>query len=255
MTIRSYDDVIRCNSSYGGAILPLYGESQATATALTTTSNVIARAGWLPTTPSSFGSGITSFIPTMVSYASSTASSAMLVARLVDMGSLNLSTNVFTDGSAMPTRTYLGTSRPMVSSVILEVTTVLNATPGSITVTYVDQDGNTAEAGSAMALAASAPVNSVGWYILNSGDVGVRDITLMAQSGGTSPTGVVKAWGVIPISFVSCAPGGTPSAEDLLVSSFNPVRLGTSEELGVFFVGATAVARGTSGSMYVVAED
>lgn len=72
------------------------------------------------------------------------------------------------------------------------VTTALGATAHNITVTYVDQDGNAAEAGSAQAVRVSSAVNTVPFtapkwfYYLNAADTGLRSITNIALSAASS---------------------------------------------------------------------
>ena len=203
---------------------------------------VSPRLGYIETLPSTFETGVTSYIPTEISLNSSTAMPAM-ICEMIDMGNLNISTNVFTDGSAAPTRTYLGTSRQLPMQLWIECTTALNATPGSMSFTYVDQDNNTAEASSSLALVASATVGSGSMAQLNSNDWGVLDITTASRTGGTSPTGVIKFWGLIPITYIlpGSAFGGSngSAATDIFPESGNFVRLGTSTQLGVVSLGTT----------------
>jgi hypothetical protein len=198
------------------------------------------RLGYIESVPSSLETGVTAYIPTEITLNSSTSMPAMLC-EMIDMGSLNLGTNTFTDGSASPTRTYLGTSRALPVQLWIECTTAANATPGNITFTYVDQDNNTAEASTSQAVTASATRGSGSFGTLNSTDWGVLDITAAAQSGGTSPTGVLKFWGVIPISYI--LPGALASAAtDILPESGNFTRLGSSAQLGVISLGTTTAA-------------
>jgi hypothetical protein len=141
----------------------------------------------------------------------------------------------------MPTVTELGTSRVMASAVIAEVTTALNATPGSLQITYTDQDGNTSQSNTAVALTASAVVGTCAFVNLAAGDTGVRDISAATRSAGTTPTGVIKFWGLVPIALVSTALGDNPEKMNLITQNFNPIRLGAGDVVRVFpTVSATA---------------
>jgi hypothetical protein len=164
-------------------------------------------------------SGVTSYIPTELYVQTSVNTGYLLLfGELIDLGSLDISTNTFTDGNAMPTRTVFNTSTALSSPIIMEVEVALNATPGSIAVTYVDEDGNTAETTTAQAMTASSTVGSFAVITLNTGDYAARDITGAARSGGTTPTGTVRFWGIVPIVFVATGNGSTSNgvAYDLI---------------------------------------
>ena len=86
--------------------------------------------------------------------------------------------------TGVPTRYQTSALAPG-NFITARVTLILDATATNITITYVDQDGNTAEAGSAQAIdvATGFSVNEVPFvqpqwfYNLNAGDTGVRNIT------------------------------------------------------------------------------
>lgn len=174
-----------------------------------------------------------------------------LLAELINLGSLACSTNVFTDGSAMPTETELGVSRVKSSPILVEVTTTLSGTPGNLTVTYVDQDGNAAEAGSAQALTASA--DGCSFYQLNSGDIGARDITTASVS--LTGAGVLKFWGLIPIVATVVATGSAWGSENMVTNVINPRRIFDAKTIGVLQFGATNVAAGLLGSLLWVGDN
>lgn len=232
MSLQTYNDFI--NRVGGNFTLeePIYGDLSVgtTTTALGGINGTYQLNGYsrtLPTLPS----GVTAYIPTRVSLIGS-ATYAYMLCKAINMGSLDLATPTFTDGAAFPTVTELGVSRQTSGAIFMEVTTALNSAPGSITVTYVDQDGNTAETTTAQALAASSVTGSAGWILLNSPDWGVRDITTATRTGGTTPTGVVKFWGLIPIAFLTSVSGF--DFRNLLTHSFNPIRLGAGDNIRLF---------------------
>jgi len=99
--------------------------------------------------------GVAAYIPLALNFASSLSTGILMIAKCIDLGHLDISGPTFTDGSAMPTVTELGSSRQVGGGVMCEVTTALNATPGNMTVTYKDQDGNGTETTTSTALGAS----------------------------------------------------------------------------------------------------
>lgn len=199
------------------------------------------RIGYIESNPSSFETGVTAYMPTEINMSSSTGMPAVFC-EMIDMGSLNLGTNTFTDGAAAPTRTYLGTSRQLPMQLWIECTTALNATPGNVTFTYVDQDNNTAEASTSQAATASATRGSGSFATLNSTDWGVLDITTASQSGGTTPSGVIKFWGLIPISYFFINVNNIVSTIDIFPENGNFTRLGSSAQLGLISFGTTTAS-------------
>lgn len=194
--------------------------------------------------PTPLPTGVTAYIPTRLLQQTST-NYGFIWARLVNLGNLDLAAPTFTDGSAFPSVTEAGVSRSESGPILAEVTTVLNATPGSITVTYVDQDGNTAEATASHTLTASAAVGTCGFMGLVAGDWSARDITTATRTGGTTPTGVITFWGVRMLC-VSCLPAanGELRQENLLTSAFCPQRLAAGDVLNVIGVGAAGIKTG-----------
>jgi hypothetical protein len=77
-----------------------------------------------------------------------------------------------------------------------DVTTTLAAVASNVTITYVDDAGNTAEAGTAQALrtgaaAGTSPFTAPEWYYrLNAGDRGVQKMTSFQLSAAISPGAV-----------------------------------------------------------------
>jgi hypothetical protein len=255
MALTTYDQFIdRIADGYGG--VELFDGEVPTATTATLLSGLnggqnVAGMRTLPTLPS----GVTAYIPTAVSISATTLTS-YLVAKVISLGSIDISgaSGTFTDGSSMPTITELGTSRTTCSAVIAEVTTALNATPGSLSITYVDQDGNSAEATTAQTLTASAAAGTTGYVILNAGDIGVQDITTAVRSAGTTPTGVIKFWGVVPIVSISTGNVDIPEKANLLTQFFNPIRLGAGDVIRVFPV-LTATTKRVFGMINFIGED
>lgn len=154
--------------------------------------------------PSPLPNSLTTLYPTVVSLYGTNGT--FLFVKLIRLGSLDIGANVFTadatTAGVMPTMTELGVSRTIHSALFVVVTTTCNASAGSITVTYTDQDGNAAETTTAQVVTVSSVAGSVGQVILNAADLGARSVTAMARSSGTM-TGVIDIYGFIPITTFS----------------------------------------------------
>jgi len=254
-TLSSHDGFIsRIGAGYS-ALEIIDGETAATTSSLLPSCAFTMQAGPVLKAFPSLAGGNTAYVVTRMSLFGTTAEQNYIVARVINLGSLNISTPTFTDGDPMPTVTELGVSRVMASAVIVEVTTILNSNPGSITITYTDQDGNTGQTSSSQALTASAAVGTCGFISLLAGDTGVRDITAASRTGGTTPTGVVKFWGLVPLGIIQI-----PLTTITEVRSFegphyfNPVRHGAGDQIKLFNMGS-AVAKRATGVYSIVAQD
>jgi len=257
MAITLYNQYLSRTSSNFDSQEHFYADIQTTTVNLGGTVLAIQRAGSMVAMPNPLPTGVTAYIPTMVTGVSSLTTLTFLVGKLINLGSIDISgaSGTFTAGNAMPTKTELGVSRQVWSPLIIEVTTGLNATPGTLTVTYKDQDGNAAEAASAVSLGASAPVFSSGIVPLNTGDIGVTQITNATRGAGTTPTGVVQFWGMSdPIALFPANPAlNGPAVANLMTSAFHPVRLGAGDQIGVFIIGSNAT-KSTFGFISFVGE-
>jgi len=235
MPIRAYNVLISQIGAGYWLQQPLWGEVANTPIIMGGNNLQIVRLGETKALPNPLPTDVTAYLVTRISAAQSSAGS-LLLGKLINLGSLDISgaSGTFTDGSAMPTITELGTSNITASAVFVEVTTALSGAPGSFTITYVDQDGNAAETTTAQALGASAPVRSGGWVVLNSPDWGARDITAAARSGGTTPTGTIKFWGMIPLTILPGTTSNVVWSENLLTGTFSLPRLGAGDMIGGF---------------------
>lgn len=180
---------------------------------------------------------------------SSTAQGTALM--LVDnlwAASFNYATNGSVAVTGVPTRYQTATTAPG-NFMSGDVTTVLGATAQNVTITYVDQDGNAAEAAAAMAIRVSSAVNTIphtapAWFIpLNAADTGLRNITNFNLSAANS--GFVDRMIAHPIAIL---PGvglvGQPFILDGINSAFNLERIYNGAALGLleWFKSATAAA-------------
>lgn len=112
-----------------------------------------------------------------------------------------------------------------------EVTTALSATAHNITVTYVDDAGNSAEAATVYAAPVSAAANRIplvspNWFLpLNSGDRGARYLTNIAQSTITSVTGISNFFVGHPLAFLPCPVANLLFPFDWIYRKFGPKRV------------------------------
>lgn len=120
--------------------------------------------------------------------------------------------------NGVPTR-YTGTAAAG-NFFSLEVTTVMSATATNLTVTYVDQAGNAAEAAAANALTVSSAVNRIPLPTpryavpLNASDTGLRNVTNIQSSGAN--TGVANMFIGHPIAVFPCPLANFPAPLDLV---------------------------------------
>lgn len=176
------------------------------------------------------GAGDTLHITTITAQATA-VSSLLLFDCLWDM-TYNHATALSTavDAANRPTR-YQTSSLAAGNFVSGEITTALSATAHNLTVTYVDQDNNTAEAAATYAAPVSAvvgrtPTVAGQWFVpLNAGDTGARYITNIAQSTITSVTGVTTWFVGHPLSLVPIPIANMPFIFDGINSAFNLERV------------------------------
>ncbi|HET9708380.1 MAG TPA: hypothetical protein VFP39_08755, partial [Gemmatimonadales bacterium] len=140
------------------------------------------------------------------------------------------STSTAIDSANRPDRFQTAGTAPG-SFIGTEITTALSATAHNITVTYVDDAGNTAEAAAAYAAAASAvalrantPAGT--WFVtLNSPDQGARYLTNIAQSTTASVTGTSTFFIGHPHCLVPIPIANVPFIFDGINSAFNLERI------------------------------
>jgi hypothetical protein len=253
MAIATFDDIVNRIGGGFGAWQPLWGEGATGGNPLGGNNMAYGRLAWTMLPPSLPG-GVTDYFIASAFLTSTIGIQPAMLAKLVNFGSLNISTNVFTDGSTMPNVAELGNAAAIVAGpVFMEVTTILNGTPGSITITYTNQAGTGGQVSVSQALTATTPVRVGGMITLAAGDTGVRDITAAARTGGTTPTGVIKFYGVIPIGMFGPFQNSSLTMRNLLTSGFHPYKVGASDEIGVIGMsGSSFSSRQTVGGIYLV---
>jgi hypothetical protein len=174
------------------------------------------------------------FIPTRAWAAAATAGTETLIGGALSMGSFNVSTNAFTDGSSVAAPRSFG-------RLIGCVTTVMSATATTITVTYTDDQGNTGNTTTGVAFAASSPVGNCYDFPLATTtgqmrDNGVRDVT--AVSDTAAPTGVVELFG-----FNTTLDARAPTANVIEWSTSDIGQIANPEQMMILFKQAATTAQ------------
>jgi hypothetical protein len=113
------------------------------------------------------------------------------IVKLKKFGTYNIGTQTFTDDFSYYVPSFA-------CKVIALVTGVLNNAAPNITLTYVNQDGITGRQTGALNIIALSPVESQFEFILQSGDIGIVDVTSVSRNG--IATGIIEIWGVTEIS-------------------------------------------------------
>lgn len=237
--VRNYDQLVKLVSDGYFAKEIFYRDTQTAVTANGTVSFAGSRRVATITMPS-LPSGVTKY-RLLGAMGTASINHTLSFFKAISFGSINISTPTFTDGSAWGTQTQLGASVTASSPVLLECTTVLNATPGNLSFTYKNQAGTGGQTSSTLSLGANTVVGSMGYMQLAAGDYGCQDITAATRTAGTTPTGVIKFWGVQPIGKVQIAGGSStiPGYLNPITSSFNMIELGAGDTVLVVGSGGT----------------
>lgn len=255
MTLKTIDSIFaRISAGFGKNFAGFYNNYPVTSN---TNTQSLSRQMKFQKLPSSLPSGVTGWIPTYVSCLNGSAVEAcsMLFAG-TSLGTINFATPAFTDGSAYPVRTELGTASVQTwGGLMTEVLTDCNAGIGTATLTYTDQDGNTG-ATVALDLQSGSIAHSMAiqtaWA---TGDYGLRDITSVSFGGQSSPVGTVKLWGLTPVATFHSGGSSTSrqSMLDLLGVDFNFLKFPVATEF--FMVSFSNYEKSCIAEMYIVGDD
>lgn len=231
-----------CNARNVGALPVARGVGGTSGTGVSTTSATTGALRFINP-----GGSDTTHLTTWTGQATS-ISSLLLFDCLWDMTYNHASsTSTAIDSANRPDRYQTDTTAPA-NFISTEVTTALAATAHNITVTYVDQDGNAAEAAPAYAAAASAvalrtntPAGT--WFVtLNAGDTGARYLTNIAQSTTASVTGVSTFYIGHPLAIAPFPVANVPFIYDGINSAFSLARVYNDACLSFLTPGVTTTA-------------
>lgn len=218
--LRSLDDFMSQQNSYGIMPVSHYGVLSAVTTAATTTSGyqTLQRFPQTFTVPS-LGGGVTNAYMSMYkNFSGGSGFGPLTMACLeITLGTLTVSGNSYSDGSAMPSRTpylYTGGSSQSLGSMIpvAYISTALTATTPVLTFNYTNESGTTGRS-STVTLPTNATLNS-GFLLqphLQSGDSAIRDLSASSPNGlsiSTGTAGVIKVVGLIPLAVIANSTNG-----------------------------------------------
>jgi len=154
--------------------------------------------------------------------------------------------------SGVPTRYATTTSGG--NFLTLEATSTLGSTAHNVTITYTDQAGNIAEAGSAQAVTVSSVANRIPlanfFYLLNAGDYGVRTVTNIAMSAVNSNNSQLMMGH--PLMFIPQPVANAMVVMDGINSAFNLVQVVDGACLAFLALQTATTASTAIGSIVMV---
>lgn len=254
--VQTYDELVDLISDgFGAGGLPMrnYLRGNGSSFLNGSSNGTVARTTLGFYTLPSLPSGVTKYRPTFVSSIAANGSNlSILVGKMIDMGSLDISTNVFTTGSAYPSRRELGTNSVQTSGLLyVHPTVTLGGTVGTLNINYTDQGGNSGT----VAYAMSSGGNLGAFIQLASGDSGVQSITNTTnRSGGAAPTGTVKFYGIMPIAISVAAPTSSMIGFNNLTTNFCFPELGAGDVIGLIDISTGTTNSSSLAYMWIVGE-
>lgn len=197
--------------------------------------------------------GDTLHITTWYGQASAAPNTLLIYDRIYHAGSIDHTIATAQSITGVPTR-YDTTTSPG-NFAFLEVTSALGATAQNLTLTYMDQDGNAAEAAAALAVIASSGLTRIchaPFFIpLNATDTGLRkatDVTFSAgNTGGTSALVIGH-----PLAWLPQNKADEMQVMDGINSAFNLVRFLDNACVTFLELKGVATATNYTGSMTLV---
>ena len=215
--LRSRDDMISLAQTYGAWRRSISTKTIATTAATANCGKLNAKRFPSAFTVPSFGAGVTAAYMTECGIGATSSVTNTFVGYELVLGSLTVSGNVFSAGTAMPTRTIEGASVVTATLIpLLVVATTLTATTPDVTITYTNQAG-TGSRTATLTLPTNVTINS-GYPImphLQSGDTGVRSVENISISTGSA--GVLQVYGMIPQAIAT----NSATASGTIVTAMN----------------------------------
>jgi len=198
------------------------------------------------------GAGDTLHITAAFEQGSAGPATLILYDRIFHASAINHNTAVAQTITGVPTR-YATTTSPG-NFAFLEVTTVLPNTAHTITMQYVDQDGNAAENAPGLAGIVQAAVTRIDhapYFIpLNGGDMGLRSCTQITISAGAS--GVSNFVMGHVLAFLPCPAANSMVVMDGINSAFNFVQILDGACLALIELKGVATATTFNGQLIMV---
>lgn len=195
----------------------------------------------------------TQHLTTAFAQSSAAPNTLLLYDRIFHASAILHTVNTAQTVTGVPTR-YTSTEAKG-NSAFLEVTTQLSNTAHTITMTYVDQDGNTAEAAAAISAIQAAAVTRIPhtpyYFPLNAGDTGIRNVTQMQMSVALA-AGVSNLVVCHPLAFLPCPVANTMTVMDGINSAFNLVEVKAGACLAFVEIKGVATATRYDGQVILV---
>jgi hypothetical protein len=187
----------------------------------------------------SIASGVSGAMPSNLGSVNEDGITITLTLLEYNLGSINLATGTFTAGVSMPTKMYNNSSVTTAASfVFLCCDNAITATTPTIGGTYVNQDGTGSRAFS-LVLPTSPVANTVFFMQphLNNNDTGIRSVSAMTKSAGTS--GIISVRGGLLLN-VSSNIGALTLQTNFLQSLIHTVELEAGDLVATYRFGATS---------------
>lgn len=225
--------MLATSASYGNLNRLYAPRIAATTTAATIASGgvTVQKLDLTPTIPS-VGANVSGFIATNINMFNEDTGTGMIVGLDYLLGSLNLATGVFTDGVTMPLKTVRGTSIQTAAGLCFAVIrTTIAATTPTLTITFTDDSGTAGQI-----VTPIIPTNATAQSafhlqpLFTGGSVGVRDVTGMTISTGSS--GIIDVYGVLPLHV--CFNNGSLHGTNFLSNFQIPYLAIPNETLGFY---------------------
>lgn len=262
--LNNLDNILTSSAVNGPLPIFIADNFGSATTAATTTCGYVSGQRFFRTIPFSSpfvpGSGITGANLVYSRITSTGAQCPMVCGIEYLLGTLTVSGNSYADGVAMPTKTIKGTSLQTATGYLLAVvTTTLSATTPVLTINYTNQSGTTGRS-CTVTLPTNSAANSA--FLINphlqAGDTGVQNLSASGPNGisiSTGASGVIKVYGILPLSETASGAVYTPYTPDPLTVPQENYLWESGESLAFYRFGSAASGMFMFAQLNFVASD
>lgn len=239
--INSIDNVITSQANNGEWPVFIFGRSVSSTTAALTTcgyTSIQKLENTFRMMPS-FGTGVTGALLTSIYTNISTATRQMVCGIEYELATIDMNTGSASFAETMPNKVILGDTIQTASLfTLMVVTSSVTATTPTMSITYVNQNGDTGRTAS-LVLPTSPTVRSCFQVNphLQSGDTGIRSVTGLTKSAGTA--GTIKIYGILPLAIVNCSATSFSSSVGLFNTNLPKYPIAASENIGFYLINTT----------------
>jgi len=254
MPLTSYDAIIARIAAGFASREQIDGDTPVAPVNLIGVVGPMHRAASIKSMPTPLPTGVTGYIPTRLHLFGSQNSDTYLFCKTASLGTLDIAGPTFTleNGGIPPQVTELGVTRTLPTALMIEAITNVTGTPGNLTVTYVDQDGNAQETSPSNVLGAGQ-AGTAGFVQLNAPDYGITQLVTATRTAGTTPAGTLRFHAVIPLCLLFYSTTAAVT-KNFFGRDFNPVVLGAGDTLQCFNL-LNAVALRAMGTITLVGDN